>query len=66
MEQSTGRIPSASKRYDVSKNTMRVLAEQAGAIIKVGRIVLVDYKRMDEYFAEHRNTDSLFPRKGTA
>ena len=50
MENKTGRIDSACMRYGLGKNTMRQLAEQAGAVIKVGRVVLINFSIMDAYF----------------
>ena len=48
----SGRINDACIRYGVGKNTMRTLAEKAGAVIRIGRIFLINYKVMDSYMDE--------------
>lgn len=45
----TGRIEQACARYGLGKNTMRNVAEQAGAVIKIGKCYLVDFQKVDAY-----------------
>ncbi|MCI8564953.1 MAG: hypothetical protein HFI39_01320 [Lachnospiraceae bacterium] len=45
----TGRIEKACAKYGVGRNTMRQIAEQAGAVIRFGRNYLIDFKRIDEF-----------------
>lgn len=45
----TGRIEQACARYGVGRNTMRQIAEQAGAVIRIGRNYLIDFQRVDKY-----------------
>lgn len=45
----TGRIEQACARYGLGRNTMRNVAEQAGAVIKIGRCYLVDFHKVDAY-----------------
>ena len=44
-----GTLEQAGFRYGFGRNTMRKIAEQAGAIIKIGRSVRVNYTIMDKY-----------------
>lgn len=45
----TGRIEQACARYGVGRNTMRQIAEQAGAVIKIGRNYLINFQKVDAY-----------------
>lgn len=45
----TGRIDQACARYGVGRNTMRQIAEQAGAVIKIGRNYLINFQKVDAY-----------------
>ena len=45
----TGRIHDACLRYGVGVSTMRRLAAEANAVIRIGRIYLVNYEKMDDY-----------------
>lgn len=45
----TGTLEQAGIRYGFGRNSMRKIAEQAGAIIKIGRSVRVNYTIMDRY-----------------
>ena len=49
-EVKTGRIEQACARYNLGKNTMRKVADDAGAIIKIGTCVLVNFTKLDAYF----------------
>lgn len=44
-----GRIEQACQRYGVGRNTMRKLAENANAVIRVGRNYLIDFPKVDKY-----------------
>lgn len=44
-----GRIEQACARYGVGRNTMRQIAEQAGAVIKIGRNYLINFQKVDAY-----------------
>ena len=45
----TCRLEQACQRYGVGRNTMRQIAEQAGAVVRIGRNYLIDIPRVDEY-----------------
>lgn len=45
----TGRIEKACATYGVGRNTMRQIAEDAGAVIRIGRNYLIDFRRVDKY-----------------
>lgn len=48
-EARTGRIEQACLRYGVGKNTMRQIASDAGAVIRIGKNYLVNYEKVDNY-----------------
>ena len=48
-EMKTGRIAEACARYNLGKNTMRKVAKDAGAIIKIGTCVLINFTIVDAY-----------------
>lgn len=45
----TGKIEQACMRYGLGKNTMRKVAEDAGAVIRIGRSYLINFQKVDEY-----------------
>ena len=45
----TGRIEQACARYSVGRNTMRQIAEQAGAVVRIGHIYLINFQKVDEF-----------------
>ena len=45
----TGRIEEACLRYGVGRNSMRQLASDAGAVVRLGKIYLVNYSKVDAY-----------------
>lgn len=45
----TGRIEQACARYGVGRNTMRQIAEQAGAVVRIGRNYLINFQKVDAY-----------------
>lgn len=47
----TLRIPGACQRYNLGSGTMRKVAEDAGAIIRIGRCVLIDCEKVDSYLS---------------
>jgi len=53
------RVEEAAKRYSVGKMTMRTLAEEAGAVCRVGKVVLINLKKMDSYFDAMSGSDNL-------
>lgn len=48
-EARTGRIEQACFRYGLGKNTMRKVAEDAQAVIRIGKSYLVNYSKVDAY-----------------
>lgn len=48
-EARTGRIEQACLRYGLGKNTMRKVAEDAQAVIRIGKSYLVNYSKVDAY-----------------
>lgn len=45
----TGRIEQACQRYGVGRNTMRQIAKDADAVVRIGRNYLIDFPKVDEY-----------------
>lgn len=45
-----GTLECAGARYGFGRNRMRKIAEDAGAVIKVGRSVRVNFTILDKYF----------------
>lgn len=49
VEQKIGTLEQAGMRYGFGRNSMRRIAEDAGAIIKIGKSVRVNFTIMDKY-----------------
>ncbi len=49
VEVKTGRIDQACARYGVGRNTMRSIAEQAGAVRRIGKNYLIDFGDVDNF-----------------
>ena len=49
IEQKAGTLEQAGMRYGFGRNSMRKIAEDAGAIIKIGKSVRVNFTSMDKY-----------------
>ena len=49
IEQKTGTLEQAGMRYGFGRNSMRKIAEDAGAIIKIGKSVRVNFTIVDKY-----------------
>ena len=49
IEQKSGTLEQAGMRYGFGRNSMRKVAEDAGAIIKIGKSVRVNFSIMDKY-----------------
>lgn len=45
----TGRLEQACARYGLGRNTMRKVADEAGAVIKIGKCYLINYSKVDSY-----------------
>lgn len=45
----TGRLDQACARYGLGRNTMRKVADEAGAVIKIGKCYLINYSKVDSY-----------------
>ena len=45
----TGRIKEAMSRYCMGRDKTRSVAKDAGAVIKVGKVCLYDFAKMDRY-----------------
>nr|WP_295277757.1 DUF6462 family protein [uncultured Blautia sp.] len=48
-EVKAGRIEQACARYGLGKNTMRKVAGEAGAEIKIGKCYLINFSKVDAY-----------------
>ncbi len=57
-EEKTGKINAACMRYGIGRNKMRELAEEAGAVVRIGRLYLVNYSVMDEFMDARTKTES--------
>lgn len=49
VEVKTGRVDQACARYGVGRNTMRQIANQAGAVVRIGKNYLIDFPKVDRY-----------------
>ena len=49
IEQKVGTLEQAGIRYGFGRNSMRKVAEDAGAIIKIGKSVRVNFTILDKY-----------------
>lgn len=49
IEQKTGTLEQAGMRYGFGRNSMRKIAEDAGAVIKIGKCVRVNFTKLDQY-----------------
>lgn len=49
VEPKTGTLEQAGMRYGFGRNSMRKIAEEAGAIIKLGKCVRVNFTILDRY-----------------
>lgn len=45
----TGKIEQACARYSLGRNTMRKVAIEAGAEIKIGKCYLINFTKVDAY-----------------
>lgn len=45
----TGRIDDAVKRYGLGRNSMREVGKAAKAEIRIGKAVLYNFRKIDEY-----------------
>ena len=45
----TGGIEDACKRYGLGKTSMRCVAEEAHAVIRIGKRYLINYTKVDRY-----------------
>ena len=48
-EVKTTKIELACMRYGVGKNTMRKIAEDARAVVRIGKSYLINVSKVDEY-----------------
>lgn len=49
MEIRTGKIEQACMRYGLGRNTMRKVASEAGAVVRIGKCYLVNFSKVDAY-----------------
>lgn len=47
--QAFGSIIAGCARYEVGRNTMRRIAEDAGAVVRIGRLYRIDFAKVDMY-----------------
>lgn len=45
----TGRLEQACIRYSIGHNAMRQVAEDAGAVVRIGKSYLINFAKVDEY-----------------
>lgn len=45
----TGRLDQACIRYSIGQNAMRQVAEDAGAVIRIGKRYLINFTKVDAY-----------------
>lgn len=46
------RLAEAETLYSLGKASMRRIADEAGAVLKVGRVVLIDRSKVDQYLED--------------
>ena len=49
IEQKSGTLEQAGMRYGFGRNSMRKIAEDAGAVIKIGKSVRINFTILDKY-----------------
>lgn len=47
--QAFGSTAAGCARYEVGRNTMRKIAEDAHAVVKIGRLYRIDFAKVDMY-----------------
>lgn len=57
IEVRTGRIREACERYSLGANTVRMYAQQAGAVIRLGRCFLINFSVMDKFLDDLTGRD---------
>lgn len=45
----TGKIEQACARYGLGRNTMRKVADDADAVIRIGKCYLINFSKVDNY-----------------
>ena len=45
----TGKLEQACMRYGVGKNTMRRIAKEANAVVRIGKCYLINFTIVDKY-----------------
>lgn len=48
-ETKTGKLEQACLRYGLGRNTMRKVADEAGAVVRIGKCYLINYSKVDDY-----------------
>ncbi|MGN0323617.1 MAG: DUF6462 family protein [Oliverpabstia sp.] len=48
-EMRTGKLEQACMRYGLGKSTMRKVADEAGAVVRIGKCYLVNFSKVDAY-----------------
>ena len=48
-EMRTGKIEQACMRYGLGRNTMRRVADDAQAVIRIGKLYLINFSKVDAY-----------------
>lgn len=45
----TGKLEQGCMRYGLGKNTMRKVADDAGAVVRIGKCYLINFSKVDAY-----------------
>lgn len=45
----TGKIEQACARYGLGRNTMRKVADDADAVVRIGKCYLINFSKVDDY-----------------
>ncbi len=48
-EVKTGKIEAGCARYGLGRNTMRKVAEDANAVVRIGKCYLLNFTKLDKY-----------------
>lgn len=66
IEQKTGTLEQAGLRYGFGRNSIRKIANDAGAVIKIGKSVRINFTILDQYISRIALEMSDLPLKSIA
>ncbi|MBR3187560.1 MAG: hypothetical protein IKF59_05950 [Lachnospiraceae bacterium] len=45
----TGNVPQAQARYNIGRDSVMKVAQEAGAVVRIGKRTVINFPRMDAY-----------------